>query len=109
MTVGAEREERREDRDESIKRRLKEYQRKRIDHTTSWNENIDDQLMMIAFQFIRAMANDPLLIWYIRGKIVVQNGDDWFSKPVLYVELDLLAACLAWLMARGARSCESNM
>jgi len=51
--------------------------------------------MMIAFEFIRAMANDPLLIWYIRGKIVVQNDDDWFSNPVLFVELVLLAACLA--------------
>jgi len=65
--------------------------------------------MMIASEFIRAMANDPLLICYIRGKIVVQNDDDWCSNPVLFVELVLLAACLAWLMARGARSCESNM
>jgi len=83
MTVGAEREERREDRDESIKRRLKEYQRKRIDHTTSWIQGRDDPSMMIAFEFIRAMANDPFLMWYIRGKIFVQNDSAWFSNPVL--------------------------
>jgi len=65
--------------------------------------------MTIAFEFIRAMANDPLLIWYVREKIVVQNDDDRFSNPVLYVELVLLTACLAWLKARGSRSCESNM
>jgi len=52
--------------------------------------------MMIAFEFIRAMANDPLLIWYIRGKIVVQNDSDWFSNPVLYIEMVLRAARPAW-------------